>query len=808
MASRDGGLGAARAAVAAEEQFLVVWIARTVAALREVAGDYPCDTARPALIPAPIDDHWERIWLFAGLEPEEQQRIVDGGIGQVTEVGLAKIVGAASSQLEMSAHQIVAGQFAHRGPPFGGTARSDRGSAFYVLPPMPAHSRVQLKALLKRLEREAEIGFCDTAVAGANVVRLTYFRISEVAELFPGLLRRALEDALNGPNPHLFLSDPQAALKAIGITLEEGRLVFGPLPEPPDGEPIMSALLRWTARLAVVTSGLAWTTGLESLPLAIATGLAALLFAIEYKVANEARRRAQRDRRRQAREFEPLHQIAMGVIHGAAMLGLIVGVTLTTERIPGLTAAWYDRDRGPFEAVIAALDRTHQYPEIARLLEQRLSARTSPTWRLQLQEKLYRAYVESVWSSEGQEQRAWIAKAETLGRQLGHDPMVIEIVKDGLADRTAVTRLTAQHDRDAKQAGEERRRWEAKLQATAEQFTNQLLSWAEQPLWPLAQRQEVAQFAVELASQHTLDTSRAKAALATINKTIAAAQPRDLPRGASARLVSVNNQSSPPVVALDIEVLDGAGKPLHGLLRKDFRVRRGSALSEGLVSGEVKTDPADWNVVLLLDQSGSMRSAPLESAKFAAKNFLSSLPATCQKCSFAFASEVTPLGDWGSGVAAQVARISQLQAAGGTALYPAIDVGKDALRSTTGHRAIVLLTDGANNAGGISLDVLISQCQQLKISIFAVGLKTPEIQEEVLKRMAAATGGYYLTAENINFINARFDQIAQTFRRDVYRIVVPVESRNASFAIRIGGGNAVEVECRPTTDSLANATLK
>jgi VWFA-related protein len=96
-------------------------------------------------------------------------------------------------------------------------------------------------------------------------------------------------------------------------------------------------------------------------------------------------------------------------------------------------------------------------------------------------------------------------------------------------------------------------------------------------------------------------------------------------------------------------------------------------------------------------------------------------------------------------------RIAGLKANGGTLLYDATFAGVETLEAggAEGKRAVVVLTDGVDEAPGSrrSDQAVIDRAKELKVPLYMLGLGRPqEINEKVMKRMAAETGGEYYYA--------------------------------------------------------------
>ncbi|MBE7468584.1 MAG: aerotolerance regulator BatA [Anaerolineae bacterium] len=195
------------------------------------------------------------------------------------------------------------------------------------------------------------------------------------------------------------------------------------------------------------------------------------------------------------------------------------------------------------------------------------------------------------------------------------------------------------------------------------------------------------------------------------------------------------------------------------------------------------------NIVIVLDISGSMAAEDfnpnrLEAAKGAIQNFIDNRqdnPIGFITFAGEIASQVTLTLDH----EALKQAISETQLAwnigldSGTAIGLGLDHAINMLHDLdANNRVIILLTDGANNAGEIDPLVAAQVAQEHNIRIYTVGVakeglakltfpdgrveyRDNEIDEETLKKIAEVTGGQYFRVEDIDRLREAYDKISE-----------------------------------------------
>lgn len=206
------------------------------------------------------------------------------------------------------------------------------------------------------------------------------------------------------------------------------------------------------------------------------------------------------------------------------------------------------------------------------------------------------------------------------------------------------------------------------------------------------------------------------------------------------------------------------------------------------------------DIVLALDISGSMAAldfAPqnrLEAAKMVIGHFIAGREfdriglVVFAEDSF---QQTPPTLDYGTLLrtldAVQLA--TELGLIDGTAIGLGIASAGNMLRQSTAvSKVVVLLTDGANNAGGIGPLTAAAAVAALDIRVYTIGIGRPglvpvpddtggtqmvqsDLDETTLQSIAQITGGVYFRAEDPDSLQHIYDQINALERSDVVRQV-------------------------------------
>jgi Ca-activated chloride channel homolog len=222
------------------------------------------------------------------------------------------------------------------------------------------------------------------------------------------------------------------------------------------------------------------------------------------------------------------------------------------------------------------------------------------------------------------------------------------------------------------------------------------------------------------------------------------------------------------LVVLPVSVTDRRGDFVTGLHAQDFRV-----YENGLPQKVTLFEPEDVPVTvgLVIDSSSSMAAKRPEVIAAAMALVESSNPHDevfivdfNQRVhlglprSIAFTSDLETLRD----------ALSRTKTTGGTALYDGVGAALDHLKAGTGERkALVIVTDGEDNASRIKFQSLLRYAESSSCSIYAVGVFDPDYVENpgVLRQLAKATGGQAYFPGSLSDITETTRRIAADIRR-------------------------------------------
>lgn len=243
------------------------------------------------------------------------------------------------------------------------------------------------------------------------------------------------------------------------------------------------------------------------------------------------------------------------------------------------------------------------------------------------------------------------------------------------------------------------------------------------------------------------------------------------------------------LVTLPVTVLDRRGHPVHGLGREHFTVYDNGVRQPiaFFANGDV---PA--TIGLVLDGSGSMQGRRAE-LTLAAVAFARASHPLDEFFTIHFNERVSlslPGGiPFTSDPARLAAAMSAAPARGMTALYDAVDRALDHLRRGSRERkALILVSDGADNASTRTLDAVLNHARGTSVVIHAVTLVDPDNHEArpgILKTLARETGGRVFSTRRSEDFASIFDEIAGEIRSGYTIAFVPPDAATGFRSVRI-----------------------
>jgi VWFA-related protein len=200
-------------------------------------------------------------------------------------------------------------------------------------------------------------------------------------------------------------------------------------------------------------------------------------------------------------------------------------------------------------------------------------------------------------------------------------------------------------------------------------------------------------------------------------------------------------------------------------------------------------------IVLAVDASGSMvRSA--EIARQAASHFVDAARPTDPLAVVQFSDKAELVADL------QLARdeahdaIAKYTPRGGTALWDALQLSMQRLRTNEGRRVIVVVTDGrdenaASNAPGsvATWETVIAEAQAMDTTIYAIGVGT-RVDRARLQQLADLSGGEAYFTNEIASLDSEYHRVVEDLHR---RYVLGYTSTNGK---RDGAWRVVELRSR------------
>jgi Ca-activated chloride channel homolog len=199
------------------------------------------------------------------------------------------------------------------------------------------------------------------------------------------------------------------------------------------------------------------------------------------------------------------------------------------------------------------------------------------------------------------------------------------------------------------------------------------------------------------------------------------------------------------LVVFNVSVLDKDGKPVTGLTQNDFRLYE-DGREEKIRIFHPEDTPAD--VGLVIDNSGSMANKRSDVVNAALAFVKASHPddemfiVNFNRRAWLGLPASMSLTNNRSELRAT---LMETRAEGTTALYDALKLSLDHLKHGSRQRkALVVLSDGGDNASEAKLDDVLRLAQQSSATIYCIGIYDPNQKDRdpnALKKIAKVTGG-------------------------------------------------------------------
>jgi len=224
------------------------------------------------------------------------------------------------------------------------------------------------------------------------------------------------------------------------------------------------------------------------------------------------------------------------------------------------------------------------------------------------------------------------------------------------------------------------------------------------------------------------------------------------------------------LVVLRATVKNARGQIVAGLDSKAFTVYENGKPQPITL---FRSDDVPVSIGLLIDNSGSMRTLrpKLEAAALA---FVRVSNPDDEFFVLNFADKPRLDVPLTNDIAMLEARIARLDSIGGTALYDAVAMAQGYLRERARHdrRALLLISDGHDNASEASKERIRRQAELDEVAIYVVGLSAPgdegkstrDAARKELDDVTETTGGLLTFPSSLESINAVVIEMARQIR--------------------------------------------
>lgn len=232
-----------------------------------------------------------------------------------------------------------------------------------------------------------------------------------------------------------------------------------------------------------------------------------------------------------------------------------------------------------------------------------------------------------------------------------------------------------------------------------------------------------------------------------------------------------------PLVNVYVSVQDANGEPVVVNTEKIQLLENGQPVPNQDIQGTGEVGP--MTTMLVIDNSGSMNFADkLDSAKAVAREFLDQMRSGDKVGIITFNTEVEVAQNLTDNREDIEASLEKIKAKSDTAIYDGLSAAIQALNPLPGRKAIILMTDGMDNASAATAEEALGGIGFGGLSISTIGFgQMPEgegesdeytgIDEATLKAIAETAGGRYGYAEDKAQLSVLYDRLRRALQSEV-----------------------------------------
>jgi Ca-activated chloride channel family protein len=227
------------------------------------------------------------------------------------------------------------------------------------------------------------------------------------------------------------------------------------------------------------------------------------------------------------------------------------------------------------------------------------------------------------------------------------------------------------------------------------------------------------------------------------------------------------------MVELPVQVVDTHDVPVTGLNKEDFSVFEDNQRMQIEDFGTSRNIPL-W-LVIVVDTSGSM-TATFPMVRRAVAGFAEHLLEDDDRVALVrFSSDTELLVAWTDKPSALTRSLNRVVPWGETALYDAVVLSLTQFENPQGRQAMVLLTDGVENASHSRVGYVKNFTRTMRVPIFPIGLvaddpephprRIPRVRRNMaLRTLAGETGGMAFFPKDVEELPAIYEEISELLR--------------------------------------------